>query len=176
MERTPAPDDELMTDIAADSAPPHVDAASGPLARIAYALGGIGLLTATATDAVAVAGRHTGVHLLGSIELVQAAIVLLAASAMLIATIVGSHASVHIVTERLSGPVAARLARIVSVVSGIVFLIIAAGSAWVAHDLWSGFEQTELLRLPLRWLRLLWIVFAVLIAFRFFHRARKAAA
>src|SRR5689334_21962707 len=96
--------DEVMTDLVPDSAP----VPSGPLARISYVLGAIGLLAATASDAIAVAGRHSGFHLLGSIELVQAAVVLLASSAMLLVTIAGGHASVHIVTERLRKPTAAR--------------------------------------------------------------------
>lgn len=150
--------------------------ARGPLARAAYLLGGIGLLGATATDALAVAGRHTGLHLLGSIELVQAMVVLLGTSAMLIATLAGGHASVHIVTERLHPARAALLARIAAGVSGLVFLLIAAGSAIVAADLWAGFEETELLHLPLRWLRLLWILFALLIAGAFFRTALRGKA
>jgi TRAP-type C4-dicarboxylate transport system permease small subunit len=175
MERSPPPggslsDTDLVTNVAPEA---EVSPPGGPLARAAYALGGFGLLAATATDALSVAGRHLGFHLLGSIELVQAAVVLLGASAMLIATIVGAHASVHIVTERLSRRAAARLARATALVSGLVFLLLAAGSAWVASDLWNGFEQTELLRLPLRWLRALWIVFALLIALRFLRDAWK---
>ena len=120
MEQT-GPDDGAMTDLgpADHSAPP------GTLTRIAYAIGGFGLLGATAADSIAVAGRHTGIHLLGSIELVQACVVLLAGSAMLIATQVGEHASVHIVTERLAKPTAARLARIASLIAGLVFMLIA---------------------------------------------------
>jgi TRAP-type C4-dicarboxylate transport system permease small subunit len=164
-----APPDDSMSDLAGD----RPAAAQGPLARFAYALGGFGLLGATAADSLAVAGRHTGVHLLGSIELVQAAVVLLGASAMLIATLVGGHASVHIVTERLSRPAAAKLARLASLVSALVFLTLAAGSIWVASDLWNGFERTELLQIPLRWLRLVWIIFALLIALIFLRNAVK---
>jgi len=173
---TPA---DMLADISGE--PPadigHGDAAAGSqsrLARMAYGLGGAGLLLATAADALAVAGRHTGFHLLGSIELVQAAVVLLGTSAMLIATIVGGHASVHILTQRLSRNAAARLARLAAVVSGLTFLAVAAGSAWVASDLWNGFEQTELLHIPLRWLRAIWVVFALLIALRFFRNAFTA--
>ncbi|MBC2651570.1 TRAP transporter small permease subunit [Novosphingobium flavum] len=142
--------------------------------RLVYGLGGCGLLGATAADAIAVAGRHAGFHLLGSIELVQAAAVLLAGSAMLIATVQGEHASVHMVTERLARPTAARLARLAALISGLVFLAVAAGSAWVAGDLWSGFERTELLHIPIRWLRAAWIGFALLIALTFLRRAIRA--
>jgi TRAP-type C4-dicarboxylate transport system permease small subunit len=165
------PDDGPMTDLG----PVHDGAAAGPLARATYALGGAGLLGATAADAIAVAGRHTGFHLLGSIELVQACVVVLAGSAMLIATLVGEHASVHIITQRMRPQSAARLARAAALVSGIAFLLIAAGSAWVCAELWNGFERTELLHLPLRWLRLLWVVFAALVSFTFFKRALRPA-
>lgn len=167
-----APPDDSMSDLAADR--PIV--AQSPLARLAYGLGGIGLLGATLADSLAVAGRHLGFRILGSIELVQTAVVLLGASAMLIATLVGGHASVHIVTERLSRHTASRLARIAALVSGCVFLALAAGSIWVASDLWHGFEQTELLHIPLRWLRATWIVFALLIAAIFLRNAARKPA
>jgi len=156
-----------------DFSPDRNSRAQGPLAQIAYTLGGFGLLAATAADSLAVLGRHAGFHLLGSIELVQAAVVLLAASAMLIATLVQGHASVHIVTERLSPATAERLARLAALVSGMVFLLLAAGSAWVAAELWSGFERTELLHISLRWLRLVWIIFALLISVQFFRIAAR---
>lgn len=162
----PSPE-ETMTDLVSDS---PVEA-QGPLARIAYVLGGLGLLGATAADTLAVAGRHTGLHLLGSIELVQAMVVLLASSAMLIVTMVHGHASVHMLTERLKPISTARLARAAALLSALVFLIFAAGSAWIGAELWHGFEQTELLGIPLRWLRLLWTVFAVLIAWQFLRFA-----
>lgn len=145
----------------------------GPLAKAAYILGSFGLLAATAADSLAVAGRHTGIHLVGSIELVQSAVVLLAATAMLMVTIGRGHATVHIVTERMSKPAAARLARIADLVSATAFLILAAGSAWVLAELWDGFEQTELLHIPLRWLRLLWVIFAVLVAAYFARDALR---
>lgn len=163
------PPEESLSDLPEDGEAE----ARGPLAALAYALGGFGLLGATATDALAVAGRHTGLHLLGSIELVQAMVVLLGTSAMLIATLVGGHASVHIVTERLHPARAALLARIAAGVSAGVFLVLAAGSALVLRDLWHGFEETELLHIPIRWLRLLWIGFALLIAGTFLRIALR---
>ena len=152
-------DQELMPDLEPGAAHGHA-AAKGPLATIAYTLGGIGLLGATAADSLAVAGRHTGVHLLGSIELV-----------MLLATLPDTPASGHLVTDRLSRPAAARLARVAAALSALTFLALAAGSIWLASDLWRGFEQTELLHIPLRWLRVLWIAFALVIAGRFALKA-----
>ena len=60
--------------------------------------------------------------------------------------------------------------------SAIVFVLLAAGSAWVAADLWSGHEQTELLRLPLRWFRLIWIAAALIIAALFAGSALRGRA
>lgn len=167
-----SPQEDILLDIAGDGEPQ----AHGPLAGLAYGLGGIGLLGATASDALAVAGRHAGLPLLGSIELVQAMVVFLGTSAMLIATLTGGHASVHIVTERLQSSAKDRLARIAALCSAGVFLLLAAGSIMVAHDLWNGHEETEMLQLPLRWLRLLWIVFSIMIAGIFLRRAIKGNA
>jgi len=175
MDHTPRPDPAIAPHGAdpADFDPAPGAIAHGPLARLAYTLGGIGLLGATAADSLAVAGRHSGLHLLGSIELVQAMVVLLSISAMLIATLTGNHASVHIVTERLSPHARAQWARVAALMGALAFLVLAAGSAWVAWDLWNGFEQTELLHIRLRWLRVAWITFALVIAFRFLRDSIK---
>jgi TRAP-type C4-dicarboxylate transport system permease small subunit len=149
------------------------DAKPGALGTAAYLCGSVGLLAATATDALAVAGRHAGFRLLGSIEIVQAAVVLIASSSMVAATIVGSHASVHIVTERLRALSRSRLARAAAVLSAVMFLMLAIGSLWVLGDLWGGFEQTELLRIPLRWLRLLWVAAALLAVLLFVRKAAR---
>lgn len=162
------PDDGLS-----DIGPTHDSGSANGLTRLAYAIGGLGLLGATFSDSIAVAGRHTGIHLLGSIELVQAFVVLLGGSAMLIATQVGEHASVHIITERLAKPTAAKLARIASLFAALAFLLIAIGSVWISSELWNGYERTELLHLPIRWLRAIWVAFALLIAMTFFQRALR---
>lgn len=174
MEREPPPDTTgtMASDLAPDAGQLHAGhRPTGPLAKASYVLGSTGLLAATAADSLAVAGRHTGVHLIGSIELVQSAVVLLAAAAMLMVTIGGGHATVHIVTERLSRRSAVGLRRLTDLVSAAVFLLLAIGSALVLAELWNGYEQTELLHIPLRWLRLLWVVFALLVAAQFIRDA-----
>jgi TRAP-type transport system small permease protein len=148
-------EDSAAGSLAADLPPEPSTGSTGPLARFAYVLGSAGLIMATASDAFAVAGRHLGFRFIGAIELVQASVVLLACAAMLV------------VTARLRPTVRLRLGRIVAMVCAAVFVALAAGSAWILVELWYGFEQTELLHLPLRWLRLLWVVFALLIAFEF---------
>jgi hypothetical protein len=42
-------------------------------------------------------------------------------------------------------------------------------------ELWGGHERTELLHLPLRWWRLTWVAFALLIAGAFLRRAMRPA-
>lgn len=146
------------------------------LRRLAYGLGAVGLGLAALSDFIAVAGRHLGLHLLGSIELTQTGIVFLGAGAMLYATLERHHASVHMVTSRLSPPTAAMLRRIMSLVSAMVFLGVAIGTAWVMGDLWNGYEMTELLEIPIRWLRALWLLASFAIAALFLRQAFQSGA
>ncbi len=143
------------------------------LTRFCYRLGGAGLLVAMATDAASVTGRHAGFSLLGSIEIVQAAMVLGAGTAMIVATLADRHASVHILTDRLPPAGRARLFRVTHLLSALTLASLAAGSLWVMSDLWNAQEITELLQLPLRWLRLAWVVCAVAIALLFLVRALR---
>jgi TRAP-type C4-dicarboxylate transport system permease small subunit len=129
----------------------------------AFVIGSAGLLIAMSADALAVLGRHLGVPLLGSIEIVQASVVLVASAAMIAATLRGSHARVHIVLGRLNAGHRLALERIADVVSAAVFLIFAIGSIWIASELWQGHELTDILHIPLRWLRVFWIATSLLI-------------
>lgn len=143
----------------------------GPLTRVTFAIGGLGLLTATLTDSLAVLGRHMGVSFLGSIEIVQSAVVLAATGAIIIATLARGHAAVHILTERLSPITAARLARAAAVLSALMFLAMAVGSGWLMVEGWGGHERTELLGIPFRWLRLVWTSAALIVAALFMAQA-----
>ena len=124
-----------------------------------------------ASDALAVAGRHVGRPFLGSIELVQAAIVVAASAAMVGATLNDGHAKVHILMERLSPPVRRRFQAVADLVSGVFFAALAVGSIWLVVDLWRGGEETELLGIPLKPLRLAWCASAILAAALFAARA-----
>ncbi|WCT72418.1 TRAP transporter small permease subunit [Sphingomonas naphthae] len=150
---------------------------AGWLGRAVFFVGSAGLLGATATDALAVLGRHTGFTLLGSIEVVQLAVVLIASAAMVSATLQRAHASVHIFTERMKPATADAFARFASVLCAALFLLAVVGSLIVLADLWAGHERTELLGLPLRWFRLLWIATALTVAGLFIRQifARRAA-
>jgi len=132
----------------------------GPFHRAIFFTGSAGLLLATATDALSVLGRHTGIPLLGSIEVVQCARLLIASSAMIGATLLRAHASVHIFTERMRPDTVRKLDRATSLMGAALFAIMVAGSVWVFADLWPGHERTELLHIPSWPLRAIWIAAA----------------
>ena len=102
-----------------------------------------------ATDAIAVAGRHLGTPLLGSMEIVQAAVSIAGSSSILGATLMGAHASIHVLTDRVSPAARRRLLVAASLLAAIFFAILSFGCAWIAWDLRDGQELTELLALPL---------------------------
>jgi TRAP-type transport system small permease protein len=134
------------------------------LAGASFLLGSAGLLIALAADAIAVAGRHLGVPFLGSIETVQAAVIVAASAAMVAATLGRAHATVHILTGRLSAEGRRRIQVFTDAASALFFAVLAAGSIWIVADLWDGAEATELLGLPLKPLRLFWCACALLMA------------
>jgi TRAP-type C4-dicarboxylate transport system permease small subunit len=143
----------------------------GLLSRICFWVGAAGLLIAMAVDALAVVGRHARVPLLGSIEIVQACIVVAASAAMVGATLSRGHAAVHILLERI--PFAARraLERFADLMGAVTAALLFAGSIWIVADLWGGHEHTEILRMPVKPLRLFWCASALLMAVLFLVRA-----
>lgn len=162
-----------VTDAAAplhDEEPPPAPVA-GIAGRAAFYIGSAGLLLATAADSIAVLGRHTGFALIGSIEIVQAAIVFIAASSMVSVTLSRGHAAVHILTDRLTPARRASLARIANLLGALALLLLAAGSLILLADLWNGHERSELLHIPLRWFRLLMIAALVFVAVLFVRHA-----
>jgi TRAP-type C4-dicarboxylate transport system permease small subunit len=158
--------DQPLTDAAAPICPePTVAAersATGVVRRVALGVGAIALLLAMATDALAVAGRHLGLTFLGAIEVFEMCVVVAATSAIVIGTIDRSHARVRILLEQVGAGVALALDRAADLVSALVFVVLIAGSVWLANDLWNGHEVTEVLSLPVRWLRVIWIAGAML--------------
>ncbi len=151
--------------------PASKDAASqgsrGGLVRASFLLGSVGLLLAMGFDVAAVIGRGIGVPLLGSIELIQACVVLAASSSLVGATLGGSHATMHVLVERLRPGVRDALSRTAQLLSALFFAWLAAGSIWVASELWPGRESTELLRLPIAPLRWFFCASALLAALLF---------
>ena len=115
--------------------------------------GGLALLSATAVDTLAVVGRQAGFAIHGSIELVQAAVLIAGAVALVAASAAGNHARVRLVVER-AGAWRPWLER-ASELLGLAFLAaLLTGSLWLAADLWASHEVSELVGVPWRWLRL----------------------
>lgn len=132
----------------------NTDGPSGGVIRILAIVGGIALMMATAVDVVSVTGRNTGWPLIGSIELVQAAVVFSAATGMVVATLERSHAIVHVLVNRL-GPDRKRLVlRLSGLASALFFAALAIGAAWSFAAHWGGHEESELLGIPYAPLRL----------------------
>jgi TRAP-type C4-dicarboxylate transport system permease small subunit len=138
-----------------------------------FYLGGIALLIAMAVDALAVLGRHIGIPLPGSIELVQAAILVASSIAVLSATLADKHAKVHFVMDRMKGGPLVMLKRIQAVFCMLFFCALAAGGIWIFIDLWGGYEESEVLRIPLAPLRIVCIVSVSGAAFDFLRRIRE---
>ncbi|HTU57260.1 MAG TPA: TRAP transporter small permease [Polyangiales bacterium] len=145
----------------------------GLLTRLAFAIGSFGLLGAMLVDFAAVAGRRSGVPLLGSIELSELCIVCMASASLLGVTLDRGHASVHLLTERLPPRPKLAFARASDLLAAVFFAFILAGSAALVFDLWHGDEQSELLQLPIMPLRVIWCASLVGIVICFVVRAFK---
>jgi TRAP-type C4-dicarboxylate transport system permease small subunit len=129
-----------------------------------FYLGAAALLFAVAVDAIAVIGRHIGRPLLGSIELMQAAILVAASAAIVSATLVDKHAVVHLLIDRLSPRARLTMDRVHAVLCATFFAALVAGSVWIALDLRGGHEESELLRIPYAPLRVVSIVSVLAVA------------
>jgi len=128
---------------------------ASPLRRALVIFGGAALLLAVATDGLAVIGRHVGVPLLGSIEVVQAAVLIVSSAALVVATLDRRHAVVHLLVNRLSDRPKARIERLGNLLAAVLFLAFLVGSGWIALDMRGGHEESELLRIPYAPLRLI---------------------
>jgi TRAP-type C4-dicarboxylate transport system permease small subunit len=142
----------------------------GPL----FYVGAGGLLTMMLVEAAAVIGRHTGIPVTGALEIVQVAIVPAACAAMLIATLQGGHAVVHMLTDRMPETMRRWTMRFGAALAGLCFSALTVGSAWLTAETWHSFEQTEVLDIPVRPLRVLVTLTAAALALIFFHRAVRA--
>lgn len=143
-----------------------------PLAvRLLVIIGGGALLGAMATDFFAVIGRHIGWPLLGSIELVQACVLVSASAAIVAATLAHSHAVVHLLIDRAGPVLRAALLRSNRLLSSLFFIAIVTGSIWIAADMWHGHEQSELLGIPLAPLRIISIGSSIATALIFLRQA-----
>jgi TRAP-type C4-dicarboxylate transport system permease small subunit len=126
------------------------------LTRLSFGIGAFGLLGAMLVDFTAVIGRHTGVPLLGSIEMSEVCIVCMASASLLGVTLQRGHASVHLLTEHLRERPKSGFARVSDALSALFFAFVLGGSAVLVSELWNGAEQSELLGLPIIPLRVIW--------------------
>lgn len=139
----------------------------GPL----FYVGSAGLLCMMLVEAAAVIGRHIGMPVRGALEIVQAAIVPAACAGMLIATLKGAHAAVHMLTERLPEATRSALDRGTAVLAALFFAAMGGGAAWLAAEYWNSYEQSEVLHIPFRPLRLLVTLTGAALAVAFLYRA-----
>jgi TRAP-type C4-dicarboxylate transport system permease small subunit len=142
----------------------------GPL----FYLGAAGLLGATAFDAAAVLCRHLGLAFPGSLELVQACILLAASAALVAATANRRHAAAKLVLDRVSPPVRSLLQRLNALFTLVFFLLLAAGQVWISSDLWQAHEESEVLHIPIAPLRLICIASVLLAAWFTARRIARA--
>lgn len=137
--------------------------ARGPL----FYIGAGGLVLAMAVEALAVFGRHAGIPLLGALEIIQACILLMASAAMLSATLNKGHATVTLLTARVGDRTRSYLHAFAHLLSALFFVGLASGALWLAAESWNDYEQSELLHIPFRPLRIVSLGAAVAIALVF---------
>ena len=125
-------------------------------------IGGIALLAATAVDTLAVIGRYVGAPIQGSIELMQAVVLVSGIIALLVSTVENSHARVKLVVSRLSPRQRLLADRLSDLLTLLFMAALLAGSSWIAWDLRNAHEQSELLGIP--WMALRLIAGLVLLA------------
>lgn len=139
--------------------------------RLLVIVGGGALLLAMSVDAIAVSGRHLGTPLLGSIEMVQVSVLVSASMAMIIATVSGTHAVVHLIVDRV-GPRRRRLMLAANAfLSAVLFLAFLAGAFWLASEYWTDHEESEVLRIPFRPLRIVIVLSCAALAVIFLLQA-----
>jgi TRAP-type C4-dicarboxylate transport system permease small subunit len=144
----------------------------GPL----FYIGAAGLTVATAVETVAVAGRWLSLPLHGALEIIQAAVLITACVSMLTATLASTHATVHLLLNRVSAPLRTLLTRSGSLLAAVFFVGLTIASVWLQLEHWDGHEESELLHIPFRPLRLLCSVSMLLIAAVFAYRTIKPRA
>ena len=147
----------------------------GTLRRALIWIAGGALLLAMLVDTVAMLGRHLRLPLLGSIELVQAAVLVAGCGALVVATLERSHARVHLLLTGFQGTSRTVMELLHATAFLVLLMALLAGTAWIAGDLWHGHEESELLRIPYRPLRVILVLtllglMAVVIAAMFRRR------
>jgi TRAP-type C4-dicarboxylate transport system permease small subunit len=139
-------------------------------------MGAIGLLTATVIDTMAVTGRWLSLPLHGALEIIQAAVLITACVSMVTATLEGTHATVHLLLNRVGPRMQRLLSRVASLVGVVFFAGLTVACVWLTIEHWDGREESELLHIPFRPLRLLCSVSMLSIVAVFAYRAIRPKA
>jgi TRAP-type C4-dicarboxylate transport system permease small subunit len=92
---------------------------------------------------------------------------------MIIASLAGTHAAVHLVTERVSPALRAAMARVSCFIAGLFFAGLCIGATWLMSDYWNSFEETDVLHIPFRPLRIVVALTAAVLSLIFLHRALR---
>jgi TRAP-type C4-dicarboxylate transport system permease small subunit len=154
----------------------RMDAVRPPSERkrgLLFYAGAAGLLGVMLVETAAVIGRHVGAPLTGALELVQAAIVPAACASILMATLHNAHATVHLLTARLPESARRRMAAAGSALAAVFFAALCAGAVWLTIEYWHSFEQTEVLHIPFRPIRVLIALSAFVLTLACARRARR---
>jgi TRAP-type C4-dicarboxylate transport system permease small subunit len=115
---------------------------------------GFALIAAATINFLSVIGRHVGLPFKGSIELVQAAILIAGALSLIAATAARSHARVRLVLDRLAPGPRNLVQRGCTLLAIVFYLALLTGSVWLAIDLWDAQEVSEIIGVPWRVMRL----------------------
>ena len=144
----------------------------GPL----FYVGAAGLLAVMVIEAIAVVGCHSRLPLLGALEMAQAAIVPAACASMIIASLAGGHAVVHLVIERLPARLREITLRASALLAALFFAALTFGAGWLAVEYWDSFEESDVLHIPFRPLRVLVFLCTGVLSAIFFARSLRARA
>lgn len=138
-----------------------------------FYVGSAGLLCVMLVEAAAVIGRHIGRPVMGALEIAQAAILPAACAGMLITTLHGAHAAVHMLIERVPAHARRWIERAGALLAAVFFAALCAGAAWLAREYWNSYEQSEVLHIPFRPLRVLVAITSGALAATFLHAALR---
>lgn len=142
---------------------------------VLFYIGAAGLLLVMVSQAISVVGRHVRIPLLGALEMAQAAILPAACASMVIASLAGTHAVVHLVTERLPAGLRATVNRLSCLLAAIFFAGLCVGVTWLTHDFWTSHEASDVLHIPFRPLRILVSLSAGALSLIYLVRALRRA-
>jgi TRAP-type C4-dicarboxylate transport system permease small subunit len=157
----------------AELIPPEETRSAPARYGVLFYIGAAGLMLAMFIEAIAVAGRHVGVPLLGALELIQAAILITATAAMLSATLADAHANVRLLLARVSPTAREWLQRGAHVVSAMFFALLTIAEVQLAAEAWNEFEHSEVLHIPYRPLRIVVVVMTAAVALTFAYKALR---